>query len=127
MFSTCFYCQLENLLALKTNKKQVEKQLKNSYCEHPPLQILGKWKKNRCRPVFWSVWQGSSLQTLLVLGNPSYEAAIVSIYQELEELSLDLEVEILDFELLNNLDVDMENPLSPTSPSSVSSHTLSDV
>ena len=50
-----------------------------------------------------------------------------SIPDELEELSFDLEIEMLDLELSNNWDVDMEDPPSPTSPSSVSSHTSSDV
>ena len=62
------------------------------------------------------------------LNDPAtYEAAIVSIHQELEELSFDLEIEMLDLELPNNLDVDMEDPPNSTSPSSVSSHTLSDI
>ena len=74
------------------------------------------------------MFEGSDHNPLADLNDPAtYEAAIESIYQELEELSLDLEIEMLDFELLNDFDVDVEDPHSPTSPSSVSSHTLSDV
>lgn len=73
-----------------------------------------------------NMFEGSDHNPLADLNNPAtYEAAIVSIHQDLEELSFNLEIEMLDLELSNNLDVDMEDPPSPTSPSSVSSHTLS--
>jgi hypothetical protein len=49
------------------------------------------------------------------------EEVIAALYQELEELSIDLEMEMLDLELSNNLDVEMDDPQSPTTPSPTSS------
>jgi len=75
-----------------------------------------------------SMSEGSDGEAPADLDNlDTFDAAVSALQQELEDLSLDLEMEILDFDLpTGRIDVDMEDPPSPTG-STHSSPTSSDV